>query len=155
MLGTLTFDAPVTELSLAIYPLRPFHLGAAQLTLFGSRPLSSSSSQVTFGQALRETLRRLWNRFGDLSVLVASLVVAPAPRPIQVTTDRETLPQAVVWHERIWEVESIYEHWRDRRRWWSRPVERDYFRLELEGGRIKVVFRDVETDRWYVERRHI
>jgi DNA polymerase-4 len=190
MLGSLTLGGPVVSLSLTVYPMRPFHWGAAQLTLFGSGaraispspfPLaggdklgglapSSLPSPATFGQALRETLRRLRDRFGELSVLVASLVVAPAPCPIQVTIGRNGLPRGIVWRERIWGVRSIYEHWRERRRWWGpHPIERDYFRLEIEAGsmvprrpsqaqsprRMKVVFRDVRTDRWYLERRHI
>jgi hypothetical protein len=52
-------------------------------------------------------------------------------------------------------VRTLYEHWRERRRWWGRPIARDYYRLEIESGRIKVVFRDVETDEWYLERRYI
>jgi hypothetical protein len=171
MLGSLTISGPVISLTLTLYPVRPFHLGATQLTLFRSQAISPRPSHATFGRKLRETLRRLWDRFGELSILVASLVVAPAPSPIQVTTDREGLPQGVVWHEHIWEVRTIYEHWRERRRWWSRPIDRDYFRLEIEDSvdgmttvdtparstskRIKVIFRDVGANRWYVERRHV
>jgi len=161
MLGSLTIGGPVTSLSLIVYPLRPFHLGAVQLTLFGSTAVSPFASHATFGRVLRETLRRLWDRFGELSVLVASLVLAPAPCSIQVTTDRQGLPKGIIWRERIWKVRSIYEHWRERRHWWGKPLERDYFRLEIESrstqspGRMKVVFRDVRVDRWYMERRHI
>jgi hypothetical protein len=175
MLGSLTIGGPVVGLTLTIYPVRPFHWGAAQLTLFDSKAASSlipfAGPAATFGQALRETLRRLRDRFGELSVLIASLVVAPAPCPIQVTTGLKDLPSAVVWQERIWGVRSIYEHWRERRRWWGDPIERDYFRLEIEDGgdwvtavsaatlgssrRMKVIFHDVRNDRWYMERRHI
>jgi len=163
MLGTLSVGAPVIGLTLIIYPLRPFHVGASQLTLFDAQA-ASPGAQPTFGRALRETLRRLWDRFGELSILVASLAVAPSPSPIQVTTDRGGLPRAVIWRERIWEVRTIYEHWRERRRWWARPIARDYFRLEITGGstpaaqspgRMKVVFRDREADQWYVERRYV
>jgi hypothetical protein len=176
MLGNITVGAPVTSLALTVYPLRPFHVGASQLTLFDTHTASTGSSP-TFGHALQETLRRLWDRFGELSVLVASLVGAPAPSPIQVTTDPNNLPRAVVWRERIWEVHTIYEHWRERRRWWSRPIARDYFRVEIERGktqppgssqsskskqetspspgRMQVIFRDVEANQWFVERRYV
>ena len=155
MLDSLTTGGPVVRLSLTMYPLQPYHLGASQLTLFDPTAGSSLAPHAAFGRALRETLRRLRNRFGELSVLVASLVVAPEPCSIQVTTSCDGLPRAVVWHERIQEVASIYEHWRERRRWWSRPIERDYFRVEIGDGRMKVVFRDVRADQWYMERRHI
>ncbi len=177
MLGGLTIGGPVTGLTLTLFPLRPFHRGATQLAFFGSAdPAAAASplaSPATFrgalrvGHKLRETLRRLRDRFGELVILVASLVVAPSPSPTQVTTDHEGLPRGILWRERIWEVQSIYEHWRERRRWWGpRPIERDYFRLEIEAwrgsrpstqspGRMKVIFRDVQADRWYIERRHI
>jgi nucleotidyltransferase/DNA polymerase involved in DNA repair len=166
LLGSLTVGGPVAELSLIVYPLRPFHLGATQMTLFSGR-----SSDGPLGRALRETLRRLRNRFGEMAVAVAALVTPPRPQPLQVTTDLEGLPRAVVlrqgpstlfgtssglaWGERIREVRCVYELWRERRHWWGQPIERDYFRLELEDGQMRVVFHDVQADRWSLERRHI
>jgi len=179
MLGSLPIRRPVARLSITVYPLHPFHEGSTQLTLFDAASDPSRSSPAAFGRALRETLRRLRDRFGELSILVASLVVAPEPCPIQVTTDRDGNPRAVVWRERIRQVQTIYEHWRERRRWWSNPIERDYFRLEIQSGakeparplqalgsppspgstpapgRMKVIFRDVRANQWYLERRHI
>jgi len=166
LLGSLTVGGPVTELSLIVYPLRPFHLGTTQLTLF-----SGGASDEPLGQAIRETLRRLRDRFGEMVIAVAALVTPPSPLPIQVTTDLDGLPRAVVlrqgpptllgtssgsaWGERIWEVRCIYEQWRERRHWWGQPIERDYFRLELEDGHMRVVFRDVADKRWSLERRRI
>jgi hypothetical protein len=174
LLGSLIIGGPVTELSLTMYPLRPFHLGTTQLTLFPGAP-----SDGPLGQALRETLRRLRDRFGEMAVAVAALITPPRAQPLQVTTDLEGLPRAVVlrqgplalrlssghallrknpgpaWGERIQEVQCIYELWRERRYWWSRPIERDYFRLELEDGQMRVVFHDVRADQWALERRHI
>jgi DNA polymerase-4 len=174
LLGSLTVYGPVAELSLIVYPLRPFHLGVTQLTLF-----PGGSSDGLLGRALRETLRRLRDRFGEMVVTVAALVTPPRPQPIQVTTDLGGLPRAVVlrqgplilrlssgqamlgtssrlaWGECIQEVRCVHELWRERRRWWSRPIERDYFRLELENGQMRVIFHDVLIDQWSLERRHI
>ena len=148
LLGGLTVAGPVVALSLTVYPLRPFHLGATQLSLFtGARDVRR--------ERLGEALRRLRERFGEMIIVVASLLGPPPPRPIQVTIDPQGLPRALVWRDRIREVEAIYEMWRERRRWWSRPVERDYFRLETGDGQMRVVFYDVRTGRWLLERRHI
>jgi DNA polymerase-4 len=148
VLGGLAPAGPVTSLSLTIYPLRPFHLGATQLALL-TAPAEVRRSR------LQEALRRLRERFGELIVVVASLVAPPPPRPIQVTTDRHGLPRALVYRDRIREVAAVYETWRERRRWWSLPVERDYFRLETADGQVRVLFRDVRSGRWLLERRHV
>ncbi len=152
MVGSLDVRGPVVDLSMTVYPLRSFHLGATQLTLFGN---SASEGVSTFDRALRETLRQLWERFGKLSVVVASLVVPPKPCPIQVTTARDGLPRAIVWRERLREVRRVHELWRERKQWWGQPIERDYFRLELDDGQMRVVFREVQGNRWLLERRHI
>ncbi len=148
LLEELAPVGPVISLSLIVYPLRPFHLGATQMALFGSRRSKRR-------ERLREVLRRLRERFGELIVVVASLVGPPPPRPIQVTTAPDGLPRALVWRDRIREVATVYETWRERRRWWSWPVERDYFRLETRDGQVRIIFRDRRKDRWLLERRHI
>jgi protein ImuB len=148
LLGDLRPTAPVTTLSLNVYPVRPFHLGATQLALW-------TPPQDEKRNRLQEVLRRLRERFGEFIVVVAALVGAPAPQPVQVTTDPQGMPQALVWRDRIREVRLVYETWRERRRWWSKPIERDYCRLETADGLVRVVFRDVRTDRWLMERRRI
>ena len=156
LLGGLTPAGPVTALSLTVYPLRPFHLGATQLALHIGAPDSPFSlTQGRRRERLRETLRRLRERFGEMIIVVASLLGPPPPRPVQVTTDSSGYPRALVWHDRIREVVAVYEVWRERRRWWGLPIERDYFRLGTDDGQMRVVFCDLRADRWLLERRHI
>ncbi len=152
MVERLDISGPVADLSMTIYPLRPLHLGTTQLALLSSAP---SEGVSTFDRTLRETLRQLWERFGKLSVVVASLVVPPQPCPIQVTTARDGLPRAIVWRDRLREVRRVHELWRERRQWWEQPIERDYFRLELDDGQMRVVFHEVQANQWLLERRHI
>ena len=156
LLGRLTPAGPVAALSLIVYPLRPFHLGVTQLTLFTG--IHGSPFNLAHGRRqrqLHEALRRLRERFGEMIIVVASLLGPPLPRPIQVTTDPAGLPRALVWCDRIRKVEAVYETWRERRCWWGQPVERDYFRLGTGDGQMRVVFCDVRTGRWLLERRHI
>ena len=50
-------------------------------------------------------------------------------------------------------VEAVREQWLVEDRWWSgRPLRRHYLELVLAGGRCTVVYRDLETGRWYEQR---
>lgn len=139
---------PVCDLVITLYPLRLAYLGATQLALFG-RVTDSRHDH------LRETLRRLRERFGEMVVVIASLLGPPAPQPIQVTTDAEGIPRALIWPDRILPLVRVYEHWRERRYWWARPVLRDYYRVETANGQVKAIFRDREGGGWWLERRSI
>jgi hypothetical protein len=47
-------------------------------------------------------------------------------------------------------VEAIREDWVVEDRWWTgRPLHRRYYEVVLVNGRGVVVFRDVESGRWY------
>jgi hypothetical protein len=50
-------------------------------------------------------------------------------------------------------VDSVAEEWVVEDRWWTaRPVRRRYFELVLEDGRNAMVFRDLQTGRWFSQR---
>ena len=50
-------------------------------------------------------------------------------------------------------VESIREEWLIEDRWWTaRPLRRRYFELTTADGADRVVFRDLETGRWYSQK---
>jgi len=102
----------VTAITLITYPLRPAHLGAFQPGLFGG-------ARDHRRQRLREVLRGLRTRFGELIVVAASLMVPPPPCPVQVTLSSQGFPRALIWHDRIHQVSTIYECWQERRRWWG------------------------------------
>ena len=164
LLEELTPAQPITAFSLVVYPLRPFHLGATQLALFPDVSLRSLSfAQGKRLEQLREALRRLRVRFGEMVIVIASMIKPPSPRPIQVMTGPQGRPRALilrlrsglVWQDHIREVVAIYETWRECTRWWSWPVERDYFRVETDDGRVRVVFRDMRAGQWLIERCHI
>ena len=148
LLERLSPPHPIVDLSVTLYPLRPAHLGATQLSLF-TGPTDGRRAR------LQEALRRLRQRFGEMIIVIGSLLGPPPPRPIQVTTDPVGLPRAVVWPDHILPVDRIYEHWRENRRWWSRPVLRDYYRAETSDGQVRVLFCERSNDRWWLERRYL
>ena len=50
-------------------------------------------------------------------------------------------------------VETVNEDWVVEDRWWTgKPLRRRYFELVLMDGRNTVVYRDLGTGRWFVQR---
>jgi hypothetical protein len=71
------------------------------------------------------------------------------PRPAEVEVGAGGLPVAFGSSQ----VDSILEDWLVEDRWWTeRPVRRRYLELVLESGRCVMVFRDLTSGRWYVQR---
>ena len=73
---------------------------------------------------------------------------------LQVGEGNDHEPCTVVYEGRRRKVEAILARWRMHQEWWKRPVERDYFRVRLEGGLICEVFRDIASGRWQLQRIH-
>ena len=148
LIDRIHLERPVESLEVVVYPLRPAYLGASQLMLF-------SAARDQRWRNLQEALRRLRVRFGEFVVMVASLIHSPEPRPIQVTVDKNDAPIAFTWEGRTYRVRRVYEHWRERRLWWSRPIERDYYRLEDHSGQVRMIYRDLRAATWWLDRRRL
>jgi hypothetical protein len=72
-----------------------------------------------------------------------------APRPAAVRPDADGRPQAIGGRA----VESVREEWVVEDRWWTgKPLRRRYFELVLADGHNVVVFRDLATRRWFLQR---
>ncbi|MEA2409527.1 MAG: hypothetical protein QOC77_88 [Thermoleophilaceae bacterium] len=68
------------------------------------------------------------------------------PKPVRVKAD--DLPRTVGRTA----VETVIEEWVVEDRWWTgRPLRRRYFELVLADGRNTVVFRDLQTGRWFAQ----
>lgn len=77
---------------------------------------------------------------------------ARQPLVLQVNESESHEPLAIR-HEGAWRrVDAILSRWRLHQEWWKRPVERDYFRVKLDGGVICEVFRDVASGGWQLQR---
>ena len=71
------------------------------------------------------------------------------PRPVAIEAGEDGLPTAFGASS----VDSILEDWLVEDRWWSdRPVRRRYLELVLVSGRCVLVFRDLNSGRWYTQR---
>jgi hypothetical protein len=67
-----------------------------------------------------------------------------APRPVRVEgADRGGPPAAVVLDGRRRAVIAVRDDWVVQDRWWTdRPIDRHYFELVLEPGRVAVAYRE-------------
>lgn len=70
------------------------------------------------------------------------------PQPVTVALDADGLPAAVSDTT----VESVREIWRIDDEWWRQPVSRRYHEVVLEGGRRVVLFEDLVTGDWFVQK---
>ncbi len=49
-------------------------------------------------------------------------------------------------------VLDVREDWLIQDRWWTdEPIDRHYWELVLQPGRLVVVFRDTRSDRWFTQ----
>ena len=68
------------------------------------------------------------------------------PRPASVRVGPDGRPAAVGRSE----VELVREEWLVEDRWWTaRPLRRRYFELATVEGANRVVFRELESGRWF------
>ena len=71
------------------------------------------------------------------------------PRPARVETDPRGAPSALLLGPRRLAVTAIRDDWLVQDRWWTdRPVERHYYELVLESGRLATVYHDRLAGRW-------
>jgi hypothetical protein len=69
---------------------------------------------------------------------------------VTVEADDGAAPGSVVLEGRRRPVTAVRDEWLVQDRWWTdRPVDRHYFELVLDPGRVAVVFRDIRAGRWF------
>ena len=52
----------------------------------------------------------------------------------------------------VGKVEAILESWRIDDEWWRETISRSYMELLLDGGKRLVVFQDLMTGLWYMQK---
>ena len=73
------------------------------------------------------------------------------PRPIRVLLNQDGHPAVLLDGPRRARVEAIQDLWRIDDEWWRVPISRLYYRLVLDGGRLRTVYHDLLTDAWYAQ----
>ena len=75
-------------------------------------------------------------------------------RELRVAESENREPRLVGYGARERRVEDILARWRVSQEWWKSPIERDYYRVRLEGGIICELFRNLATGSWHLQRIH-
>ena len=70
------------------------------------------------------------------------------PRRVEVKLDTAGRPATVECHT----VESVGEIWCIDDEWWRLPIARRYVEVILDGGKHVVLFEDLTTREWWVQK---
>jgi uncharacterized membrane protein (DUF2068 family) len=72
--------------------------------------------------------------------------------PLAVTVDDHATPVAFAWRGRRHAVDQVVERWRVDAGWWQRRAWREYFQLVTASGLLVLVYHDVRTGEWRLQR---
>jgi hypothetical protein len=73
------------------------------------------------------------------------------PPQINVITV-EDLPQCFSWKGTTHQVIFVAQRWRLDVEWWRIRLWRDYYKLTTDTGLLVVIYQNLLTDTWYLER---
>ena len=85
------------------------------------------------------------------SLRVDRLRALNRPRRVELELDGQGRPRAIQG-EHGQAIETIGESWRVDDEWWRQPINRRYFDVVLEGGKHVVLFEDLMTGQWWMQR---
>ncbi len=76
------------------------------------------------------------------------------PQPVTVQVDDTGTPVAVgrLGGSAVGTIESVNETWRIDDEWWRQTISRVYFEVMLEGGKRVVLFQDLISGNWFMQR---
>ena len=76
----------------------------------------------------------------------------PEGQPIAVLSDGDGTPRSFEWRGCTHPVTGISKRWRVDNGWWRKRAWREYFKLETATGLLVIIYRDLLTDQWYLQR---
>ena len=71
---------------------------------------------------------------------------------IEVWLTGTSAPERLRWEGRVHPVKMVANQWRVDLGWWRLRVWRDYYKLVTTTGLLLVVYHDLVSDQWYVQR---
>ena len=72
--------------------------------------------------------------------------------PIVVACDDLATPLAFSWQGQRHTVAEVVERWRVDDGWWRRRIWREYFQVVTRSGLLVLIYHDVRTQEWRLQR---
>ena len=72
--------------------------------------------------------------------------------PITVQSDSLLIPQSFIWQDSTHRIQKVAKRWRIDQEWWEQRVWREYFKLTTQSGLLIIIYRDLLTGQWYLQR---
>lgn len=76
----------------------------------------------------------------------------PDGDPLKVDTDPFGRPMHLLWLGSQHQVTKIINRWILDDLWWVKRIWRDYYEVITDTGKLLVIFQDVTSQEWYVQR---
>lgn len=73
-------------------------------------------------------------------------------QPITVAIDEVGFPIRFTWNGVTHPVERVANYWRADSDWWRGRIWREYFKVATKTGLLVVIYRNLLTDTWHLER---
>lgn len=75
-------------------------------------------------------------------------------RPVSITVEGSDFdcPHSFFWDGMVHPIEDCNNSWRVDVEWWRLRVCRDYYMVHTTTGLLVVIYRDMSTNLWYLQR---
>ena len=145
LLRQLTNTSPIVKIELKAYPLHEWHKDTYQIKLF------EQHKNIYNNHYLQQAVHSLKQRFGEHAIQFADTIDPPKPKILQVHCNLTGIPTKLQIRKQTYIVEYIYQHWRVQSHWWDKPIQRDYYQVNITDGRMITLFCD-NKETWFLDR---
>lgn len=76
----------------------------------------------------------------------------PRGQVVSVQQDSLATPQNFSWQGKTHRVQAVAKRWRVDHGWWRGRIWREYFKLTTDSGLLVIIYRDLLTGQWYLQR---
>ncbi len=76
----------------------------------------------------------------------------PDGERISVSLDGKGLPDCLTWRGHDHRVQGVANRWSVDEEWWRQRIWREYFKLTTQTGLLMVVYHDLLSGQWYLQR---